>query len=218
VTEPLRRPRAERRAATQGRILAAARRTFAERGFERTTIRAVAALARVDPALVMQHFGSKQELFAAAIRPDPEELANGDRAEVVELLLTSLGMKLGDLPEPSLAMMRSMLSHPEVAATARARMEEQAERLTGGIAAGDARLRATLAVATMLGVTIGRQLLALSALRDAPPDQIADLLRPCLRTLVPGSAEGSTRYGSSDTNSSSEIGSDRHTGWHEHHH
>ncbi|WP_279583306.1 helix-turn-helix domain-containing protein [Fodinicola feengrottensis] len=58
--------RADRRRNTQERILAEARGLFAERGYERTTIRAVATAAQVDPALVMQYFGSKEELFGRA--------------------------------------------------------------------------------------------------------------------------------------------------------
>lgn len=47
-------------------ILAAARHRFAADGFERTTIRAIAADARIDPSMVMRYFGSKDGLFAAA--------------------------------------------------------------------------------------------------------------------------------------------------------
>ena len=51
---------------TPAAICAAARRQFAERGFDRTTVRSVAAEAGVDPALVIHHFGSKQRLFLEA--------------------------------------------------------------------------------------------------------------------------------------------------------
>ena len=64
--EPLTRD--ERRRRSEATILQAARALFAESGFERTTIRAVAARAGLDPALVMQHYGSKEGLFAAAAR------------------------------------------------------------------------------------------------------------------------------------------------------
>ena len=61
-------PRDERRRRTEAAILDAARQLFAESGFERATIRAVASRASVDPALVMQYFGSKEGLFAAAAK------------------------------------------------------------------------------------------------------------------------------------------------------
>ena len=47
-------------------ILAAARQRFAESGFERATIRAIAADANIDPSMVMRYFGNKDQLFAAA--------------------------------------------------------------------------------------------------------------------------------------------------------
>lgn len=49
--------------ATRAAIEAAARTLFAEHGFERTSVRGIAAEAGVDPALVIRHFGSKEALF-----------------------------------------------------------------------------------------------------------------------------------------------------------
>ncbi|MET7936934.1 TetR family transcriptional regulator [Streptomyces sp. NPDC005322] len=185
--------RADRRRQTERRILAAARELFAERGFERTTIRAVAAAAEIDPALVMQYFGSKQELFSQAVQVMPvsggPSPATGPE-QVTERLLTSLGMKIGGLPEASLAMLRSMLTHPEAAETARAALNHQIEEVASAIAATtaasneDARLRAALAITAMVGVTIGHQLLDLDDLRGASPDELAAALRPALRALV----------------------------------
>ena len=51
---------------TKAVILAAARERFAESGFERATIRAIAADANIDPSMVMRYFGNKDQLFAAA--------------------------------------------------------------------------------------------------------------------------------------------------------
>ena len=61
---------------TRGEILAAARRSFAEKGFGGTTIRAVAGEAGVDPALVHHYFGAKDDLFLAALQipVDPRAL------------------------------------------------------------------------------------------------------------------------------------------------
>src|ERR1700759_2475129 len=51
---------------TKAVILAAARERFAQSGFERATIRAIAADANIDPSMVMRYFGNKDQLFAAA--------------------------------------------------------------------------------------------------------------------------------------------------------
>jgi AcrR family transcriptional regulator len=53
---------------TRAEILASARTLFASRGFGSTTIRAVAAEAGVDPALVHHYFGTKDDLFIAALQ------------------------------------------------------------------------------------------------------------------------------------------------------
>lgn len=182
-------PRADRRRATEQRILNAARASFAEHGFERTTIRAIAAAARVDPALVMQYFGSKQALFKQATRISPADPLAAGPEHLTELLLSTLGLKIGALPETSLAMMRSMLTHPEAAEAVRVSLDQQIAQISAAIPAEDARVRAALVMATMVGVTISHQLLGLDALRDATPDQIATLLRPCFQALI-GSREG----------------------------
>src|SRR2546430_12179062 len=55
---------------TKARILASARKHFAASGYERATIRAIAAGARIDPAMVMRYYGNKEGLFAAAAEFD----------------------------------------------------------------------------------------------------------------------------------------------------
>src|SRR5216684_4875615 len=60
---------------TRERILAAARSDFGKGGYEGTTIRGIAAQAKVDPALVMHYFESKDGVFRAAVKfpVDPAE-------------------------------------------------------------------------------------------------------------------------------------------------
>ncbi len=177
--------RAERRLATRTRILDSARKLFADHGFERTTIRAVAAAAQVDPALVMQHFGSKRDLFAQAVQTAPAPQETTDPDALVDQLLTTLDIKLGGLPDGTLATLRSMLTDPEAAEHARRAMGTQIDSLAAAIPSpDDAELRAALVVTAMVGITIGHQLLALPALHDAPADRIAALLRPAFKSLT----------------------------------
>lgn len=56
--------------ATRDRILNEARRLFAELGFERTTVRAIAAAAEINVSMVMRYYGSKEDLFAKAAELD----------------------------------------------------------------------------------------------------------------------------------------------------
>ncbi|MER8088353.1 TetR/AcrR family transcriptional regulator [Streptomyces sp. NPDC058316] len=180
-----RQSRADRRRATEARILDSARELFAEKGFDRTTIRAVATAASVDPALVMQYFGSKRELFTQAAQALPVLPTTTDTDALVDQLLATLGLKLGGLPEGTLAMMRSMLTDPAAADHVRVTLDRQIDGVSAALPAGeDPELRAALFVTTLLGVTIGHQFLHLDALRGAPADHIAALLRPAFKALA----------------------------------
>ena len=74
---------------TRAAILAAAQQLFAGDGYERTTVREIAARAKIDPALVMRYFGSKEELFAraAVFNLQLPDLSNADRSKVGEMLV-----------------------------------------------------------------------------------------------------------------------------------
>jgi AcrR family transcriptional regulator len=185
VTDPSARPtRAQQRSQTEARILDAARQMFAELGYDRTTIRAVAAAAGVDAGLVMHYYGTKDELFARAAKLPPDELPGGTPREVAEALLTSLAKRLVSEPVASLAVLRSMLTNADAADRYRAAGEPLLSQITAAIPSADAELRASLLSAIVHGVIIERYLLRLGRLTDAPPDQIIDLLRPCFQTLA----------------------------------
>src|SRR6476661_8008143 len=68
---------------TRAAILASARALFAEHGYAGTTVRAVATAAGVDGALVHHYFGTKQDLFLAALElpVDPRVVLAGAVAE-----------------------------------------------------------------------------------------------------------------------------------------
>jgi AcrR family transcriptional regulator len=166
-------------------VLAQARQLFSELGYDRTTIRAVAAAARIDPGLVIRYFGSKEELFARATEAPEEEPVTGTAADqVAERLLASLTAKLESEPASTLAMLRSMLTHPEAAAGARAAIRRQQTALSKVLDAPDAPLRTALFGAITLGLVVGRYLLELDGLKDAPPERVAELMRPCVRALT----------------------------------
>ncbi|MQA12274.1 MAG: TetR family transcriptional regulator [Pseudonocardiaceae bacterium] len=189
ATSQPRTSRAEQRQKTENRILTAARRLFADSGYDRTTIRAIAAEAKTDPGLVMRYFGSKKELFALVAEIAPDEPVTGTPEQAAEHLLTSLGDKLEAEPSATLAMLRSMLTHPEAAKEVRAAVTNQQRDAAAAFPGDDAVLRAGLIGALTLGTVLGRHLLRLDGLRDAPPEAITALLRPCFHALVDGEAE-----------------------------
>jgi hypothetical protein len=133
---------------------------------------------------VMRYFGSKQELFSRVAGMSPDEGLTGTPGEVTEYLLTSLAAKLTEEPSATLAMLRSMLTHPEAAEEVRAAANRQERRLAAAIAADDAQARAGIIGAITLGALVARHLLQLNGLAAATPAQITSLLRPCLHSLV----------------------------------
>lgn len=176
--------RAARRAATAERILDAARQEFADKGFTAATTRGIAERAGVDASLVLQHFGSKANLFAAAVK-----LPGNSSDEAAAHLLDVLTHKLGDPPPEIKALLRSMLTSPEAEEAVRTFLDERISNLAGTLPGPDAELRAALAVSGLLGVTIARHFLRLDAL-SRTDDELAHLAGPWLTSIVQEPREG----------------------------
>lgn len=183
-------PRDERRRRTEAAILDAARRAFAETGFERTTIRAVAAGAGVDPALVMQHFGSKEGLFVAAARwsHEHETVLEASREDLPQAAVQDLLEKFEGEDadrEAAVALMRNCLTHPEAARIMRDEvMCERSAAVARTIGGDDAELRAGLVGAVLIGLGMARYVLELPAVAGADRDDVQRLLEPALRALL----------------------------------
>src|ERR1017187_95398 len=176
VSEP--RSRAAKRAATAQRILDAARAEFGERGLEAATIRRIAQRANVDPSLVMQHYGSKAALFAIAI-----QLRKAAPDEIAAHLHDVLDVRLGTLPPETKALVRSMLTAPEAAASMSAFLNERVANLSRATGGDDAGLRAALIVRRIVGLPTPRH----SLKRDAfPRASDADSARVARQWVTPG--------------------------------
>ncbi len=112
---------------TRDEILAAARNCFGERGYDRATIRDIAARATVDPALVLHYFGSKEQLFAAALEIplDPSAIITRvmahDRGEMGTSLVRAFleAWEPEETRSPLLAMMRSAMTNETAMALVR---------------------------------------------------------------------------------------------------
>jgi AcrR family transcriptional regulator len=196
------RPRDERRRRTEANILDAARELFADLGYERTTIRLVAAQAGVDPALVMQYYGSKEQLFAAAARRTKQHrsVVTASRDELPRASLTDLfdNMESEADREAVSALLRNCLTHPEAARIMRDEvMCERSRTIAATIGGEDAELRAGLMAACMIGVSVARYAMEIPAVAAASREDIERLMEPVLRVLVgppdaagPGSPTG----------------------------
>jgi AcrR family transcriptional regulator len=144
MTTPRPGSRADQRRRTEERILDTAAGFFAADGYERTTIRAVASAAGVDPALVMHYFGSKQELFRRVIEAAPVPDFNRTPGQAAEQILASLADRLASEPTASLTLLRSMLTSPEAASAASVVIARYQAQITQAIPADDASLRAAV--------------------------------------------------------------------------
>ena len=172
-------------AATREALLTAGRVLFAERGYDRATLRDVGERARVDPALIARYFGGKEGLYLAVFASEPQtDVAGGPEAIAESLLRRWDDHGPGPMTH---AITRTELDDA-VGERMRARLEE---RLVGPIveqlrAAGvsDPRLRAELLVAGLVGVGVVRSGGGLKELAAAPREQVLELLAPALRALV----------------------------------
>ncbi|SEB06440.1 TetR/AcrR family transcriptional regulator [Leifsonia sp. 21MFCrub1.1] len=172
--------RAERRAATAARILEAAQAEFGAHGEEGATIRGIARRAGVDPSLVLQHYGSKQGLFALAVRPALDLTADGVPAHLAEVIES----RLRELSPATRALMRSMLTSPEAAGVMRDYLQERTENLARTLPGDDPELRAAAIVSSILGITIARHFLDLAPLKEADEARIAALTTAWLAPLA----------------------------------
>jgi AcrR family transcriptional regulator len=180
---------------TRGEILAAARESFAHKGFAGTTIRAVAAEAGVDPALVHHYFGAKDDLFLAALEipVDPRTLVPGVLAEGVagagERLLRLL-LSVWDDPEtrlPLIALVRSGLSQEAPQTLLQQGILRMVlAPLRAALPADEADRRVQLVASQMVGLVMTRYLLALEPLASMPVDDVVAWVAPTLQRYLDG--------------------------------
>jgi AcrR family transcriptional regulator len=145
----------------------AARERFAADGYERATIRAIAADAEIDPAMVMRYFGSKDKLFAAAAEFDLRlpDLAAVPRARLGQALIEHF-MRRWEGDEALVALLRAAVTNEAAAERMRAIFADQliaavAALLPAGTPADEAARRAGLVATQSLGMALCRYVLRL---------------------------------------------------------
>ncbi|MFK0113364.1 TetR family transcriptional regulator [Streptomyces sp. NPDC091217] len=173
---------------TRRRILESARRKFAECGYERATIRAIAAEAGVDKSSVIQYFGSKGDLFREAVHWDIPiaELTADDPAQTVENYLRAmLGAWAADPDSPMAVLLRASMTSEQAAELLRGHITARAvEPMAAVVDSPDARLRAALSGAMMMGVAAQRYLLRMPDLATADLEDILRILVPVFRDVI----------------------------------
>ncbi|HEY7146653.1 MAG TPA: TetR family transcriptional regulator [Streptosporangiaceae bacterium] len=194
---------------TRAAILDAARACFADRGYDGATIRAIAADAGVDPALVHHFYGTKERLFAAAMRlpvvpseiltaalatPGPGQSAGlGDQLiraalrawDDDEVRATFVGLLRSALTsEQAAAMMRQFISEAILGPVARAAMAAAPD--TDPADPHDAEYRAAIVASQMVGLLVTRYLLALGPVAAASGEDLAATVGPTLQRYLVG--------------------------------
>lgn len=185
--------------ATREEILAAAREEFATRAYGAATIRNIAAGAGVDPSLVLHYFGTKRELFVAALRLpfDPGRLLEAALADGLESAgerVVRAALTAWDEAAHSslIALLRSAMGDESVVRMLREYLQNE---ILGPVAARvpqpDAETRAALLAAQMVGLVVTRYIVRLEPLASMPRERVVALLGPQVQRLLEASLEAS---------------------------
>jgi AcrR family transcriptional regulator len=181
-------------------VLDAARELFSELGFERTTMRAVAARAGVDPALIYHYFDDKDGLLFAALQPPVDaatvfaglaaaaDRARADRAgeELVRRLI-GLWEERPEIREQMAAILRTGLSHDRAGRLLRDILSSFILAALGDVLADDRReLRAALIGSHIGGLMLARYILKVPGAAAASPEDLVQAIGPVIQRYLTG--------------------------------
>jgi len=178
---------------TRAAILAAARERFAADGYDRATIRAIAADARIDPAMVIRYFGTKEKLFAAAadFTLDLPDLTGEPVAEWGAILARHVVARW-ERDDTLVALLRVAVTHDAAAARMRTIFAGQVAPVLATIEPDPAAAgrRAGLLATQMLGLALSRYVLRLPPVVAMPADEVAGWIAPVVQFYLTGSPLG----------------------------
>lgn len=181
-------PRRRNAADSRQRLLEAAVELFAERGYHQTTVREVGQRAGVDPALIARYFGSKADLYLAALRrdlPGVNDPFDFDDPAAVRAILDRT--EPGN-PSPTLFAAVRPHEDPHLQDAAmeilHRRFVDPAERRSTAAGLDHAQLRAEAAAAALAGIVLSRRSGALPALASATSDELGPLIDAVFDSLL----------------------------------
>jgi AcrR family transcriptional regulator len=178
---------------TRAAILACARAEFADKGYDKASMRGIARAAAVDPALVHHYFGDKEHLFVEAMHLpfDPETVLPqllGPGIDGLGERLVRLFLRVWDEPasrEPFFGMLRSAMSSERAADMLRGFVSSA---LLGRVAASidlpDRQLRVSLAASQLVGMALLRYVVQVAPLTNATEDQLVLLVAPTIQRYL----------------------------------
>jgi AcrR family transcriptional regulator len=170
---------------TKAVILAAARQRFAESGFERATIRAIAADANIDPSMVMRYFGNKDQLFAAAADFDLQipDLSDVDRKKLGSRLVAHF-LDRWERDEALVVLLRCSTTNDEAAQRMRKIFSSQLRPVIAKLGGADASRRAGLIATQVLGLALCRYVLRLPPVVAMSHDEVIAWLGPTVQRYL----------------------------------
>jgi AcrR family transcriptional regulator len=182
-------------------VLAAAKQRFAAEGYEKTTLRAIARDAHVDPSMVLYLFGSKEELFRESLRLiiDPEVLIAALRGDPdddpdIGTRMVRTYLNIWETPETA-ASMRTMLqsatSNSDAHDAFRDFMQSYVLTAVSGVLGGgdQARLRSLLAASSLVGTAMLRYVMEVPPLATLPAGDVVKLIAPTVTRYLTADAE-----------------------------
>jgi AcrR family transcriptional regulator len=180
---------------TRAALIHAARDVFAESGYEGATVRAIAARAGVDAAMVNHWFGGKEALFAQVVLELPfdpktvvDTLLEGDLDDLGERVLRRFvtawdSTSGGTFP----ALVRSLASHDQAAAGLRDFLVKQIfGTIVARIRSDHPHLRATLCASQIIGIGMIRYVGKFEPLATAEVETVVTTVAPTLQRYLTG--------------------------------
>jgi AcrR family transcriptional regulator len=179
---------------TREEILSSARELFAEGGFAGTSVRAVAGRAGVDPALVHHYFGTKDDLFMAALQlsVDPRQLlapilAGGADGAAERLLGVFLTVWDDPRHQPSLVgLFRSVTGDNGAHMLRDGFLPVVLRPALQALAVDRVDLRLSLLASQMLGLILCRYVLGVEPLASLPAETVVAAYAPTLQRYLTG--------------------------------
>jgi AcrR family transcriptional regulator len=182
-------------------VLSAAKQRFASDGYEKTTLRAIAHDAHVDPSMVLYLFGSKAELFRKSLRLilDPEVLVaaltgSADDDPDIGTRMVRTYLRIWETPDTAAsmrAMLQSATSNTDANDAFRGFMQNYVLTAVSGVLGGgeQARLRAMLAASNLVGTAMLRYIIQVPPLATLSGDEVVALIAPTVTRYLTADAE-----------------------------
>lgn len=182
-------PKPRRSDATRAAILKAAKERFAADGYERATIRAIAAEADIDPSMVMRYFGNKEGLFAAAADFDLRlpDVGAARRDEAGRILISHVFDRWED-DDTLVALLRAAVSHTAAVDRIQGVFASQIGPLVAALSPDPAEVpvRAGLVATQVLGLALTRYVLRLPPVVAMSRDTLIAWMGPTLQRYLTG--------------------------------